>query len=65
MAINFDYRGGILEAADTNTGSEWCWYKGDTEITKTQDGLLVGSISIHAGAAVVEVKAIIRDDAKK
>lgn len=65
MAINFDYRCGILEASDTRTDREWCWYKGDTEITRTQNGELSSSISVPVGAAVVEVKNIIRDDARK
>jgi len=65
MAINFDYRCGILEAADTKTGYEWCWYKGDTEITRTQNGELSSSFSVPVGATVIEVKGIIRDDAKK
>lgn len=65
MAINFDWRSGILEAADTHTGREWCWYQGDTEITRTQDGELAGTISVPAGATVTEVKAIIRNDAKR
>ena len=64
MAINFDYRSGILEAADTESGREWCWYKGDLEITKAQDGELAGTISVPEGASVVEVKAIIREYAK-
>ncbi len=44
MAINFDYRCGILEAADTKTGREWCWYKGDPEVTRTENGELLSSL---------------------
>lgn len=64
MAINFDYRCGILEAADPETGYEWCWYKGDTEISKAHEGTLVSSVSVPEGVSVVEVKAIIRGNAK-
>lgn len=64
MAITFDWRSGILEAADPTTGREWCWFKGDREITVSLDGELAGSLTVPAGASVVEVKAIIRGDAK-
>lgn len=65
MAINFDYRCGILEAADTKTGREWCWYKGDLEVTRTENGELLTSMSDPLGATVVEVKTLIRMDTKK
>ena len=64
MAITFDWRSGILEAADPATGREWCWFKGDLEITVSLDGELAGSLSVPDSASVVEVKAIIRNDAK-
>lgn len=64
MAINFEWRSGILEAADTKTGIEWCWYKGDTEITRSRDGELSGSVSVPPGSPVTEVKALIREDAR-
>lgn len=65
MAINFDYRCGILEAADTKTGRGWCWYKGDPEVTRTENGELLSSIGVPIGATVVEVKALIRMDTRK
>lgn len=65
MTINFDYRCGILEAADTKTGREWCWYKGDPEVTRTENGELLSSIGVPIGATVVEVKTLIRMDTKK
>ncbi|MEI4940156.1 hypothetical protein U1439_21610, partial [Aeromonas caviae] len=65
VTINFDYRCGILEAADTKTGREWCWYKGDPEVTRTENGKLLSSIDVPIGATVVNVKALIRMDTKK
>ncbi len=65
MAINFDYRCGILEAADTKTGREWCWYRGYLEVTRTENGKLLSSIDVPIGATVVDVKALIRMDTKK
>ena len=65
MTINFDYRCGILEAADTKTGREWCWDKGDSEVTRTENGELLSSIGVPIGATVVNVKALIRMDTKK
>ncbi len=65
MAINFDYRCGILEAADTKTGREWCWYKGAPEVTRTESGKLLSSIDVPIGATVVVVKALICMDTKK
>ncbi|MGL5538812.1 MAG: hypothetical protein ACRDC0_16545 [Aeromonas veronii] len=65
MAINFQYRCGILEAADTTSDTEWCWFKGDTEITKSRGGEPAGTVSAPPGAPVAEVKAIIRNDAKQ
>lgn len=63
--VTFDYRSGILEAADTKTGYEWCWFKGDSEITRSIEGELAGSLSVPHDASVVAVKAIIRGDAKR
>ena len=63
--VTFDYRSGILEAADTKTGHEWCWFKGDLEITKSIEGALAGSLSVPPEASVVTVKTIIRGDAKR
>lgn len=34
--VNFDYRCGILEAADPVADREWSWFKGDAWITETQ-----------------------------
>ncbi len=63
--VTFDYRSGILEAADAKTGYEWCWFKGDSEITRSIEGELAGSLSVPPGASVVAVKTIIRGDAKR
>ena len=54
-----------MEAADTKTGYEWCWFKGDSEITRSIEGELAGSLSVPPGASVVAVKTIIRGDAKR
>ncbi len=54
-----------LEAADTKTGREWCWYKGDPEVTRTENGELLSSIGVPIVATVVEVKTLIRMDTKK
>ncbi len=63
--VTFDYRSGILEAADTKTGYEWCWFKWVSEITRRIGGELTGSISVPPDASVVAVKTIIRGDAKR
>ena len=65
MTINFDYRCGILEAADTKTGPEWWWYKGGPGVTSTENGGVLSSIGGPIGATVVEVKTLIRMDTKK
>lgn len=62
--INFEYRAGVLEAADTATGREWCWFKGDREIVISDEGQNVGVLDVPEGATVVEVKAQIRAAAK-
>ena len=64
MSVNFEYRSSILEASDPATDTEWCWFKGCEELTKSVDGCQVGTLSVPAGATVNEVKAIIRLDAK-
>lgn len=63
--INFEYRAGVLEAADTATGREWCWFKGDLECVISDDGQNVGTLAVPYGATVVQVKALIREDAKR
>lgn len=63
--INFEYRAGVLEAADTATGREWCWFKGDLECVISDDGQNVGTLAVPEGATVTEVKAQIRKAAKR
>jgi hypothetical protein len=63
--VNFEYRSGILEAADTATGREWCWFKGDAEVVISDDGQNVGTLAVPDGATVIEVKALIRKAAKR
>lgn len=63
--INFEFRSGILEAADTATGTEFCWFRGDEEITISEDGQPAGVIAVKAGASVTEAKAAIRAYAKR
>lgn len=41
------------------------WYKGDPEVTRTENGELLSSIGVPIGATVVEVKALIRMDTRK
>lgn len=63
--INFEYRSGILEGADATTGREWCWFKGGAEVVISHDGVNVGTLAVPYGATVVQVKALIREDAKR
>lgn len=63
MAVNFINRRGQLEAGELASDREWFWTKGDAEIQCHQGGDLSKTISAPAGATVVEVKAIIRNDA--
>lgn len=65
MAIQFEYRAGILEAGEPETDREWVWFRGDTEATKSAGGVLVGVLSVPPGATVGEAKAAIRADAKR
>lgn len=62
--INFEYKAGILEAADTATGREWVWFRGDLEIVISDDGEIVGTLAAPVGATVTEIKAQIRAAAK-
>ena len=63
--INFEYRSGILEGADPATGTEFCWFRGDEEITVAEDCQPVGVIAVKAGATVTEAKAAIRAYGKR
>ncbi|GJB12962.1 hypothetical protein KAM448_29240 [Aeromonas caviae] len=65
MAVNFEYKSGILEAGDTGRDVSWCWFKGDLEATRAEGGEPVGSISVPPSASVTVVKSLIREDAKK
>ncbi len=58
--VNFDYRCGILEAADPVADREWSWFKGDAWITETQHGEHSGVIEAPTGSTVAEIKRIIR-----
>ncbi|BBQ53692.1 MULTISPECIES: hypothetical protein [Aeromonas] len=62
--VNFDYRSGILEAADPATDREWCWFKGDAWITENQSGERHTVIDAPTGATVAEIKSLIRARAK-
>ncbi|WP_139751298.1 hypothetical protein [Aeromonas media] len=62
--INFTYCVGILEAGDTETDREWCWFKGDQFIAWTDAGDEQPEIWIPEGAGVTQVKAIIRRHAR-
>ena len=63
--INFDYQAGVLEGADPVTGREYCWFRGDSEVVISHDGVNVGTLAVPYGATVVQVKALIREDAKR
>ena len=63
--INFEYRLGRLDAGDPATDTEWAWERGDLEIVISRGGQLAGTIPAPEGATVVQVKALIRDDAKQ
>ena len=63
--INFEYRRGRLDAGDPATDTEWAWERGDLEIVISRGGQLAGTIPAPEGATVVQVKALIRDDAKQ
>ncbi len=63
--VNFDYRSGILEAADPATDREWCWFKGDRWITETQHGEHRGVIEAPTGSTVADIKRLIRARAKR
>lgn len=63
--INFEYKSGILEAADPASDRSWCWFKGDAEVVISHDGVNVGTLAVPDGATVVQVKAQIRTDAKR
>jgi len=60
MTIRFEYRSGILEGANPDTGIEYCWFRGDRHITVSRDGQGTGEISVPHGATVTEVKRLIR-----
>lgn len=62
--INFTYRAGILEAGDTETDREWCWFRRDQFITWTDAGEQQPEICIPEGSGVTQVKAIIRRHAR-
>lgn len=63
--VNFEYRSGILEGADPATGREYCWFRGDAEVVISDDGQNVGTLAVPEGATVTEVKALIRQAAKR
>lgn len=63
--INFVYQSSILEAADPASDRAWCWFKGDAEVVISDDGEIVGTLAVPDGATVVQVKALIREDAKR
>ncbi len=65
MTVQFDYRAGILEAADPATGREYCWFKGDIEVVISQGGENVGVLPVPAGASVVDAKRVIRESTKE
>lgn len=64
MRVNFDYRAGVLEAGCPEMDTDWCWFRGDQEITRSVNGCLVGTLHVPVGATVNEVKATIRIDAR-
>lgn len=63
--VNFDWRCGILEAADPATDREWCWTDGDSSIVETLGGEFAGTIDVPRGARVTRVKSLIRSRAKR
>ena len=65
MTVNFEFRWGQLLAGDPATDTEWAWERGDLEIVISRGGQLAGTIPAPEGATVVQVKALIRDDAKQ
>lgn len=63
MAVNFIYQRQRLEAGEFHSDLEWYWTKGELEILCHWAGTFSKTISVPAGATVIEVKAIIRNDA--
>lgn len=63
--INFEYKSGILEAADPASDRSWCWFKCSDEVVISDGGQIVGTLSVPDGAGVVQVKTLIREDARR
>lgn len=67
MAVNFDWdaRAGILDAGCPESDREWIWFRNSTHITASCGGEITSTLAAPEGAKVNEIKAIIRQDAKR